>query len=66
MKIPEKGDNNNREKIDNIELDVDTLAQQISVSRTQLYRKIAALTDMTPKNFVRDIRRNVLRNIYFR
>ncbi len=42
--------------IDNIELDVDTLAQQISVSRTQLYRKIAALTDMTPKEFVRDIR----------
>lgn len=42
--------------MDNIELDVDTLAQQMCVSRTQLYRKIAALTDMTPKEFVRDIR----------
>jgi len=42
--------------IDNIELDVDTLSQQIGVSRTQLYRKIAALTDMSAKEFVRDIR----------
>lgn len=42
--------------IDNIELDVDSLSQQIGVSRTQLYRKIAALTDMSAKEFVRDIR----------
>lgn len=37
-------------------LDVDFLAQNMDISRTQLYRKIAALTDMTPKEFVRDLR----------
>lgn len=42
--------------IANTELDIDKLALQVGVSRTQLYRKIAALTDMTAKEFVRDIR----------
>ncbi len=42
--------------ISNEELDVDQMAQHLDVSRTQLYRKIAALTNMTPKEFVRDIR----------
>jgi len=38
------------------ELDVDFLARQVGVSRTQLYRKISALTDMAAKEFVKDIR----------
>jgi DNA-binding response OmpR family regulator len=42
--------------IDNIEFDVDKMATSIGVSRTQLYRKIAALTNMTAKEFVRDFR----------
>lgn len=42
--------------IDNVEMDVDEMASQIGVSRTQLYRKISALTDMSAKEFVRDIR----------
>ncbi|MBN1950219.1 MAG: response regulator, partial [Bacteroidales bacterium] len=37
-------------------LDVDFLARQVGVSRTQLYRKTSALTDMAVKEFVRDIR----------
>ena len=37
-------------------LDVDFLARQVGVSRTQLYRKINALTDMAAKEFVKDIR----------
>jgi DNA-binding response OmpR family regulator len=37
-------------------LDVEFLSQNLDVSRTQLYRKIGALTDMTPKEFVKDIR----------
>jgi signal transduction histidine kinase/DNA-binding response OmpR family regulator len=38
------------------ELDVDLLAKNVGVSRTQLFRKISALTNMTPKELVRDIR----------
>jgi DNA-binding response OmpR family regulator len=38
------------------ELDVDMLAKNVGVSRTQLFRKISALTNMTPKELVRDIR----------
>jgi DNA-binding response OmpR family regulator len=37
-------------------LDVDFLAKQVGVSRTQLYRKTSALTDMAVKEFVKDIR----------
>lgn len=37
-------------------LDVEFLAKQVGVSRTQLYRKINALTDMAAKEFVKDIR----------
>lgn len=37
-------------------LDVDFLARQVGVSRTQLYRKTSALTDMAVKEFVKDIR----------
>jgi ligand-binding sensor domain-containing protein/signal transduction histidine kinase/DNA-binding response OmpR family regulator len=37
-------------------LDVDFLAKEVGVSRTQLYRKINALTDMAAKEFVKDIR----------
>jgi ligand-binding sensor domain-containing protein/signal transduction histidine kinase/DNA-binding response OmpR family regulator len=38
------------------ELDIDKFATEIGVSRMQLYRKLAALTDMTVKEFIRDIR----------
>jgi signal transduction histidine kinase/ligand-binding sensor domain-containing protein/DNA-binding response OmpR family regulator len=38
------------------DLDVDFLSHNLAISRTQLYRKIGALTDMTPKEFVKDIR----------
>jgi signal transduction histidine kinase/ligand-binding sensor domain-containing protein/DNA-binding response OmpR family regulator len=37
-------------------LDVEFLSQNMDVSRTQLYRKVGALTDMTPKEFVKEIR----------
>jgi signal transduction histidine kinase/ligand-binding sensor domain-containing protein/DNA-binding response OmpR family regulator len=38
------------------EFDVDMMAKSLGVSRTQLFRKINALTNMTPKELVRDIR----------
>ncbi len=43
-------------EIDNTELDVDMLAQRLNISRMQLYRKVSALTNMTVKELVTDIR----------
>jgi len=38
------------------DLDIDRFSTEIGVSRMQLYRKLDALTEMTVKEFVRDIR----------
>ncbi len=38
------------------ELDIERFAQEVGVSRMQLYRKLNALTDMTVKEFIRSIR----------
>lgn len=38
------------------DLDIDRFAQEIGVSRMQLYRKLHALTEMTVKEFIRNIR----------
>jgi signal transduction histidine kinase/ligand-binding sensor domain-containing protein/DNA-binding response OmpR family regulator len=42
--------------MDDPDLDIDKFAAEIAISRMQLYRKLAALTDMTVKEFIRDIR----------
>jgi len=42
--------------IDNAEFEIDDFASEMGVSRMQLYRKIAALTNMTVKECVTDIR----------
>ena len=42
--------------ISNPNLNVDLLAMELGVSRTQLYRKLNALTDYAPKQFIRVIR----------
>jgi signal transduction histidine kinase/ligand-binding sensor domain-containing protein/DNA-binding response OmpR family regulator len=42
--------------IDDADLDSDKFAQHLGVSRMQLYRKLGALTDMTVKDFIRDLR----------
>jgi signal transduction histidine kinase/ligand-binding sensor domain-containing protein/DNA-binding response OmpR family regulator len=38
------------------DLDLDQFVHEVGVSRMQLYRKLHALTDMTVKEFIRDIR----------
>jgi signal transduction histidine kinase/ligand-binding sensor domain-containing protein/DNA-binding response OmpR family regulator len=38
------------------EFDIDKLSQEAGVSRTQMYRKMNALTDMTVREFVKSIR----------
>jgi len=42
--------------ISNPNLNVELLAMELGVSRTQLYRKLNALTDYPPKHFIRIIR----------
>lgn len=42
--------------IKDADLDIETFSKQMAVSRMQLYRKLAALTGMTVKEFIRDIR----------
>ncbi len=42
--------------IDDPDLDIERFATEIGVSRMQLYRKLNALTEMTVKEFVRNIR----------
>jgi DNA-binding response OmpR family regulator/nitrogen-specific signal transduction histidine kinase len=42
--------------ISNADLDIVQFAQEVGVSRMQLYRKFSALTNMTVKEFVRSIR----------
>ncbi|MDP4210490.1 MAG: two-component regulator propeller domain-containing protein [Bacteroidota bacterium] len=38
------------------DLDIDKISDAVGVSRTQLYRKLSALTEMTVREFVRSIR----------
>jgi signal transduction histidine kinase/ligand-binding sensor domain-containing protein/DNA-binding response OmpR family regulator len=42
--------------IENTDLSVDMLAQNMNLSRSQVYRKIKALTDFTANEFIRQIR----------
>ncbi len=42
--------------ISDSDLDIETFAGKVGVSRMQLYRKLHALTDMTVKEFIRSIR----------
>jgi signal transduction histidine kinase/ligand-binding sensor domain-containing protein/DNA-binding response OmpR family regulator len=42
--------------IDNPDFDIETFSAEIGASRMQLYRKMKALTNMTVKEFIRDIR----------
>ncbi|MEO7313151.1 MAG: two-component regulator propeller domain-containing protein [Chitinophagaceae bacterium] len=42
--------------IDDSDLDIETFCKQMGVSRMQMYRKLSALTGMTVKEFIRDVR----------
>ena len=44
------------DNIANSQLDIEQFASEVGVSRMQLYRKINALTSMTVKEFIRDVR----------
>ncbi len=42
--------------LDNSEFNIDTLAQQVGISRVHLYRKMKELTGQSPHNFIRNLR----------
>jgi DNA-binding response OmpR family regulator len=42
--------------LDDAELSIEELGNEIGMSRTQLYRKVRALTDLSPSRFVRTVR----------
>jgi len=44
------------EHMDNTELDSTFLEEKLSISKTQLYRKLKALSDMAPSEFIRHVR----------
>ncbi|MFC0876294.1 two-component regulator propeller domain-containing protein [Saccharicrinis sp. FJH2] len=44
------------DNIDNPDLDIELFMNEMSISRMQLYRKLSALTNMTVKEFINDIR----------
>ena len=44
------------ENIDDPELSIENLAEEIGMSRTQLYRKIKAITGISPQKLLLDIR----------
>ena len=55
-KFLEKAVRITEKNIDDPDLNIDKFVSQMGVSRMQLYRKINALTNMTVKEFVNDIR----------
>jgi AraC-like DNA-binding protein len=44
------------ENMSDPDLDIEKFASEVGISRMQLYRKLNSLTDMTVKEFIRDIR----------
>jgi signal transduction histidine kinase/ligand-binding sensor domain-containing protein/DNA-binding response OmpR family regulator len=44
------------ENMADTDLDIEKFASEVGISRMQLYRKLNSLTDMTVKEFIRDIR----------
>lgn len=44
------------DNLDNSEISVETMAEALGMSRVHLYKKLTALTDLTPSEFIRQIR----------
>lgn len=71
--IPEKKDVENefynkfvsivKEEMGNMDLNVDTLAERMGMGRSQFYRKIKALTSLSPVELIRDLRLKRARNL---
>ena len=42
--------------LDNADISVETMAEKLGMSRVHLYKKLTAITDLTPSEFIRQIR----------
>ena len=42
--------------LDNADISVETMAEELGMSRVHLYKKLTAITDLTPSEFIRQIR----------
>ena len=47
-----------KDHLDDVAFGVEQLSRELAMSRTQLYRKFRALTDVTVQEFIRDVRLN--------
>lgn len=52
-----------REEMGNVDLSVDSLAERMGMGRSQFYRKIKALTNLSPVELLRDIRLKTARDL---
>lgn len=52
-----------KEEMGNLDLSVDTLAEKMGMGRSQFYRKIKALTNLSPVEILRDIRLKTARDL---
>jgi AraC-like DNA-binding protein len=44
------------DNLDNADISVETMAEALAMSRVHLYKKLTSLTDLTPSEFIRQIR----------
>ena len=52
-----------KSNISNFNLSVDALADELFISRAQFFRRVQALTGMTPLQYIKEIRYNFARNL---
>ena len=55
-KLVQDATNYVEENLDNADISVETMAEALAMSRVHLYKKLTAVTDLTPSEFIRQIR----------
>ncbi len=55
-KLVQDATNYIEENLDNTDISVETMAEAMAMSRVHLYKKLTAITDLTPSEFIRQVR----------
>ncbi len=55
-KLVQDATNYVEDNLDNADISVETMAEALAMSRVHLYKKLTAITDLTPSEFIRQIR----------
>ncbi len=55
-KLVQDATNYIEDNLDNADISVETMAEALAMSRVHLYKKLTAITDLTPSEFIRQIR----------